>query len=65
MAGDQSACLSQLELDPSDPQFPQKAVASNSEMRRELREAIAATRKTIDRSKAAIAEADRILGNKR
>ncbi len=53
-----------LERDPRDPQFPQKAVMSNSQTQCELMETIVATRETIATSKALLAEADRILGQR-
>ena len=62
MAGHEAANSFASELDIDDPLFPQKAVLSTRQMHRELRETIAATRETIVRSKALLAEVDRVLG---
>lgn len=62
MAGQQVPRSSSSELNPRDPQFPQKAALSSSQTQSELMETIAVTRQTIARAKAALAEADRLLG---
>ena len=51
--------------DISDPDFPAQCIAWTAQIRSEMQETIAATRRTIDESKLLIQEADRVLGQRR
>ena len=48
-------------LDTSDPNFPAQCAAWTDQMRSEIKEAVALTRKTITSSKLLMDEADRLL----
>lgn len=64
MAGHQAPYSLLSELDPDDPEFPEKAALLSRQMRCELMETIAASKETIARSNAVLDEVDRVLGKR-